>query len=136
MAQWLLAMVRDNQEEMTRLRDDPDPERGSAVMDAAFVLAVHQRFAAGHDVRDIGRFVAALREPYPVEKFRQIDAEAEIRAALGEGVNLDGIDVDTRTFIRIMTFWEVVRQESMSDRDVAALLVEAERLAYRPLSDG
>jgi hypothetical protein len=124
-----MAMVRNNQDEMSRQGVDPDPEQGRRVLAAAFRMAVRNHFPAELDLRDVGGFIVSVRGRVPQMAFKIIDAEFLVREACGEDLDVSGIDVDTQSLIHILLFGEVVWAGGLADDEVAALLVAAERSA-------
>lgn len=127
--QWLRAAIKGDDTATSLAADEPDPDAADAVLTATFELAVVRHFKPGHDVRVIGEFVRDLRERYSADVFRQIDAEALIRAALGEDVSTDGIDIRPEFHAKLLTIVEVVERHGLPEREVYAMLVEAERIA-------
>jgi hypothetical protein len=140
MGQWIRANVKGDEAAWKRLGDDPDAEAAFAVLTAAFELAVRRRFTPGQDVRDISRFVGGMKDRFALDMVRHIDAEALIRAALGEDVSTDGIEMVAESHARQFTIVEVVEQLNLSDRDLDALLAEAEQMAvargFNPVAAG
>jgi hypothetical protein len=126
---WLMAFVRNDQDGMTRLHHEPDPEQSRRVLAAAFRAAIRRRFPGDLDLRDVGTFIRSVRQRVPRIEFRLIDAEALVRQAHGEDLDVSGIDADTRYLISMMLFGEVVWAAGLSDAEVAAMLVSAESVA-------
>jgi hypothetical protein len=123
------ALIKGDDTATSLAPDEPDVDAAEAVLTATFELAVVRHFKPGDDVRVIGEFVRDVRESYSADVFRQIDAEALIRAALGEDVSTDGIDMRSEFHTKVFTIVEVVERHGLSERAVDAMVVEAERVA-------
>jgi len=129
------AAVREDSETVDRLSEEIGQDNWSAVagrIAAVFGLAVHRKFGSESDVRAITEFVADTRADIDEgEDIRPLEAEALIRAALGETELAEGIPPDVAVPTQVVLAIKILRDEHLSGKDVNELLGEAESLAQR-----
>jgi hypothetical protein len=99
---------------------------------AVFGLAVHRRFPADYDVRDVIRFVADMRSDADVpDDIPPTDAEALIRAALGEPALAEHIPGSLSLSLQVALAIRIIAAERMPDAELERFLGEAEALVSR-----
>ncbi|MEV6970592.1 hypothetical protein AB0M47_36350 [Hamadaea sp. NPDC051192] len=129
-AQWLLDQIMERPAASVKISDEVAE---LAVWQAAFELAVVLRFVATTPVHEIAAYVQYMRTSFhaDLKKIVPIEAEAMIRAALGEDLDLSGIRQQQRAHVYFTTFVLIVRERSMSEKQLRSILIKAENLARR-----
>jgi hypothetical protein len=103
-----------------------------AVIEAACELAVRRMFGSAYDVRAITAFVSELRgrvagSRTPID---QLEAEAVIRAALGEDTAISDLRRLTLLNVRGLVTARICIVLGLGEQEVNQLIVDAERIAF------
>ena len=102
-----------------------------AVVEFAFKLAVRRLFPESVDVREITAFVRDLRSR--VQRTAppdQLEAEALIRDALGESVDISGMRPTKIFTTRSAILAYAVLKLALPESDVRQLILESEKIAF------
>ncbi|MEU4554217.1 hypothetical protein [Micromonospora violae] len=137
MGRWLRADAVRDVAARDGLPDDPADEDAGGVIDAAFELVVHKRFAPDCHVRDITLFVSEVARQFRQKKYFPVrEAEAMLRECLGEPAPTGDIEPVVAGVIKTQVIKALVEELALFDVELDRLLVEAEQLAvergYRP----
>jgi hypothetical protein len=114
--------------------DDESPELvvGGLVFDAIVGQLVARRFRPGTDVRELHRYVAAIRAGLePDESLPARETEAYLRARLGEPYLLAEVDPDRMGEPLGHLLVQLAQDVPLTGADIDDLVVEAERIAER-----
>ncbi|MEU5531461.1 hypothetical protein ABZ744_31460 [Micromonospora chersina] len=132
-AQLLRAELRGDEREWRRLLDLNRQAGGEfGVMPAAFVLLLHRWFAGIKDRRDVTRCVARYNSAAPPEhRVPTREAEAVLRANLGEPHLADLVDEETTLLIMYSLLFWLVHELRLSEEQMDDLVVAADELAER-----
>jgi hypothetical protein len=105
----------------------------NGVTTAAASVAAIRRFHGVRELREVAWFVAAHNAAAPDEHLLpRLEAEAFVRAALGEPHLLDAVDRRTRAEVARGLLLSLVDDLGLGDHDVHDLLREAEATATEP----
>jgi hypothetical protein len=135
---FLRAALLDQREERSRLErrlnggksgwNDDEP----AVFRAASELMVRRYFLRDVDVREITKFVSDIRAKiHSATPPDQLEAEAVIRAALGEkDIVTDDIRPAEEFNINGLIVGQITRKLRFSEADIDELIADSERIAF------
>lgn len=128
------AAVRDDEAEVDRLSRRLGA-RGwtlaAGQIAAVFGLAVRRRFSPEGDPRSVPTFVEQARAEVGGDAIRPMEAEALVRAALGEPGLADHIPREIAIPTEIVLAVKILREEHLSPQDMDGFLAEADALARR-----
>lgn len=129
------AAVREDSETVDRLSAEMGegnwPSAAGRIA-AVFGLAVHRRFQAGGDIREVAAFVRDARaELDEGDDIPPMEAEALVRAALGESELAKNIEPDVAVPVQIVLAVKMLRDGNLSTDEVDKVLAEAAALAER-----
>jgi hypothetical protein len=127
------AAVRDDDAEVDRLSHSlvaRDWASAAGQIAAVFGLAVRRRFSPEGDPRSVPTFVSEARAEVGGDAIRPMEAEALVRAALGEAEPAD-IPREIAIPTEIVLAVKILREEHLSPGDMDAFLAEADALARR-----
>jgi hypothetical protein len=129
------AAVQEDSETVDRLSEKIGEDNWPAIagrIAAVFGLAVQRKFGPDSDVRAIVAFVAEARaELAEGDDIPPLEAEALVRAALGESELAENISQDVAVPAQIVLAVKILRDEHLSGKEVDQLLAEADALAKR-----
>jgi hypothetical protein len=112
--------------------DDPEATIMGVVLDSVVGLLVRRRFRPGTDVRELHRYVSAIQAGLePDETLAVREAEAYLRARLGEPYLLTDVDPDRMGEPLGELLWQLAQDVPLTESDVDDLVVQAEGLAER-----
>ncbi|MCO8272281.1 hypothetical protein M1L60_16940 [Actinoplanes sp. TRM 88003] len=103
--------------------DAPD-EDARRLWEIAFGLAARRRFTPDSSLAEIRRTVAG--------GLPTLEAEMLLRAALGEKVPVDEIDLSVRTGAHLLLFARLADEMALTDGELEGLVARAEELAAEP----
>jgi hypothetical protein len=128
---WIRATVRSDVAAMRRTEEAAVGAEITSLVEIAFQLMVHRRFAAGCERAEITRHVLGIRQRYGAAKAGPvIDAEMVIRRELGESVPIDDLDDSVVLRLKMLILEQLVHDMGMFDDELDELVQAAEAEAH------
>ncbi|MGH3647568.1 MAG: hypothetical protein ACRDTM_10390 [Micromonosporaceae bacterium] len=101
----------------------------------AFAMAVHRRFRPDTDVREITRFISAVRQRYDYEGTNDLPplvGEALVRGALGETELMTDLDQEAAVRAQLILLYAIMSE--VTDEHRTAFAAEAVQTAAQSLA--
>ena len=104
----------------------------TAVIGAAFAIAVNHRFDENYTASEIARFVAETRSEFPdANDVPALAMEGMTRAALGEVDLTDGIKPETAFQVQLLVLGKLLQDANFTEPQLEAFIAEVERTAAK-----